>query len=427
MGNSLKKVKIGSTKQRQHKDQPGSQNDKAPSSKLCNSDASRCVRDSRTSSLNVVSETSSSTTLVTGEYGAVTYDVPWDRGKSKADLQLLSRFGVRPEVGKDGQSIVNVADTVGRHQEANIYDEPWEKARTVGQARIYGNESVGSDEATGGGRAKTEAISFQPVNLHNHGGPRVGKKETDSGNLEISLSIAGDDSPSVINAALKKKHGLVAKRVMRTYADSFSSPSAPPKNENAFHLVVVDDSPKQDKSCESPTTDMDWPNDSVGSYEDLFSFSKDSPVMETTLSSSPAGSVTVASAPDNSISSIPNEESLHEVPEHRSGATRDFEKEIWYHGRISRQEAEERMVVQTNGAFLVRRTGSENTEEYALTIRAGGDIMHMKIQKDPLNRWVIGAYSLPFLSISDLVDFYSMQKLPIQGVRHVRLTFPVMP
>ncbi|KFD45442.1 hypothetical protein M513_13682 [Trichuris suis] len=401
--------------------------------------ATCCVADNRcspASATEVTSNTSAPAKPTTTECcETVTYDVPWDRVNSSLEVapdEVVSRFDVVPVVNEVDRPIVNeeCSASATRRQEMDIYDEPWEKAVTYGEAPVYGKGPIESNGGlTSRRRTVTQAISFQPNNIFNHGRRQTLRKKFDSENLVTSQSNVDNRSPSVINAALRRRHGLGIQRAMLTYADSYISPSAPPANENAFHLVVVDDSPRQDISFESGTSDRDFSSESPENYGSIFCLSMDSPTKDGAVSDLSADSVIACNIADNSaMISISKQKNLHPIPEgHVNGGTYSFEKQKWYHGRITRQQAEERMAFQKNGAFLVRRTGSENSDEYALTVRVGADIMHMKIQKDPFNRWIIGAYSLPFLSISDMVKFYSVQKLPIQGVRHVRLSSPVMP
>ena len=52
--------------------------------------------------------------------------------------------------------------------------------------------------------------------------------------------------------------------------------------------------------------------------------------------------------------------------------------------------------------------------------------MHMKIRQDPgSGKFILGQFSKPFESIPQMIQHYSLTKLPIRGAEHMSLLHPV--
>lgn len=51
--------------------------------------------------------------------------------------------------------------------------------------------------------------------------------------------------------------------------------------------------------------------------------------------------------------------------------------------------------------------------------------MHMKIVVDREGKYILGQFSQPFVSIPQMIQYYTVSKLPIKGAEHMSLLFPV--
>lgn len=51
--------------------------------------------------------------------------------------------------------------------------------------------------------------------------------------------------------------------------------------------------------------------------------------------------------------------------------------------------------------------------------------MHMKIVSNPDGRFILGQFSQPFGSIAQMLNYYTVNKLPIKGAEHISLSIPV--
>uniref|UniRef100_A0A8D0H460 Tyrosine-protein kinase n=1 Tax=Sphenodon punctatus TaxID=8508 RepID=A0A8D0H460_SPHPU len=100
-------------------------------------------------------------------------------------------------------------------------------------------------------------------------------------------------------------------------------------------------------------------------------------------------------------------------------ATTAHEKMPWFHGKISRDDSEQRVLVgtRTNGKFLIRER--DNNGSYALCLLHDGKVLHYRIDKDKT-----GKLSIPdgkkFDTLWQLVEHYSYKPDGLQRV----LTIP---
>ncbi|CAH1797007.1 unnamed protein product, partial [Owenia fusiformis] len=102
----------------------------------------------------------------------------------------------------------------------------------------------------------------------------------------------------------------------------------------------------------------------------------------------------------------------------------ELERQRWYHGSVSRQDAESLLRVHKEGSYLVRQSES-NKEDYSLSLKSIRGFMHMKIVQRN-GSYILGQYSQPYPSIPDMICHYSVSKLPIKGAEHMSLLHPVL-
>ncbi|XP_018577851.1 uncharacterized protein LOC108916131 [Anoplophora glabripennis] len=103
-----------------------------------------------------------------------------------------------------------------------------------------------------------------------------------------------------------------------------------------------------------------------------------------------------------------------------------LEKQGWFHGSISRMEAENVLRVLREGSFLVRNSESIK-HDYSLSLKSARGFMHMRIQKNSGDGcFILGQFSKPFNSIPEMIKHFSINRLPIRGAEHMCLLQPVI-
>ncbi|XP_076261496.1 uncharacterized protein LOC143197160 [Rhynchophorus ferrugineus] len=103
-----------------------------------------------------------------------------------------------------------------------------------------------------------------------------------------------------------------------------------------------------------------------------------------------------------------------------------LEKQGWFHGSITRVEAENVLRALREGSFLVRNSESIKND-YSLSLKSARGFMHMRIQKSGENGcYILGQFSKPFTSIPEMIKHFSMNRLPIRGAEHMCLLQPVI-
>jgi hypothetical protein len=100
-----------------------------------------------------------------------------------------------------------------------------------------------------------------------------------------------------------------------------------------------------------------------------------------------------------------------------------LEKQLWFHGSISRADADKILRVAVDSSFLVRVSES-NKDEHSLSIRRSGEIVHLKIALKR-NKFVLGLHGKPHSSIPGLIKHYMEHKVPIKGLESFTLLYPV--
>ncbi|KAM4574940.1 src homology 2 domain containing transforming protein D, b isoform 2-T2 [Fundulus diaphanus] len=117
----------------------------------------------------------------------------------------------------------------------------------------------------------------------------------------------------------------------------------------------------------------------------------------------------------------------HESPTmvgERVDPTLPLEKQVWYHGSLSRSEAESLLTLCKECSYLVRNS-QNNRSDFSLSLRSCQGFMHMKFSLCKDGKYVLGQNSPPFDTIPEAVHFYTTHKLPIRGAEHLSLLFPV--
>ncbi|XP_043999002.1 SH2 domain-containing adapter protein F-like isoform X2 [Gambusia affinis] len=102
-----------------------------------------------------------------------------------------------------------------------------------------------------------------------------------------------------------------------------------------------------------------------------------------------------------------------------------LEQQVWYHGALSRSEAESLLTLCKESSYLVRKSQTCQSD-YSLSLRSCKGFMHMKFTESADGRYVLGENSPPFCTIPEVIHYYTTHKLPIRGAEHMSLLYPVI-
>lgn len=102
-----------------------------------------------------------------------------------------------------------------------------------------------------------------------------------------------------------------------------------------------------------------------------------------------------------------------------------LEKQPWFHGPLSRADAENLLSLCKEGSYLVRLSET-SPQDCSLSLRSSQGFLHLKFARTRDNQLVLGQHSGPFTSVPELVLHYSSRPLPVQGAEHLALLYPVV-
>ncbi|KAI1882736.1 hypothetical protein AGOR_G00238010 [Albula goreensis] len=115
----------------------------------------------------------------------------------------------------------------------------------------------------------------------------------------------------------------------------------------------------------------------------------------------------------------------HIVLGERVDPSQPLEKQVWYHGALSRSEAESLLTLCKECSYLVRHSQSCH-RDYSLSLRSCKGFMHMKFSISRDGKYILGQNSPPFDTVPEAIHYYTTHKLPIRGAEHMSLLFPVV-
>ncbi|NXR43970.1 SHE protein, partial [Hippolais icterina] len=114
--------------------------------------------------------------------------------------------------------------------------------------------------------------------------------------------------------------------------------------------------------------------------------------------------------------------------EHSEGERVDpalaLEKQPWYHGAITRAEAESRLQTCREAGYLVR-TSETGSGKYSIALKTSQGCVHIIVAQTKDNKYTLSQSSGAFASIPEVVHYYSTEKLPFKGAEHMALLHPV--
>ncbi|CAH8467944.1 unnamed protein product [Schistosoma bovis] len=100
-----------------------------------------------------------------------------------------------------------------------------------------------------------------------------------------------------------------------------------------------------------------------------------------------------------------------------------LEEQPWFHPSLTRSEAEELIRNEPEGSFLVRPSET-CPNDFSLTIKHKS-FLHMKITRNSTGQFILGEYSQPYASVSQMIYHYARTLVPVLGAYSVTLTHPV--
>ncbi|XP_047186134.1 SH2 domain-containing adapter protein E-like isoform X2 [Scophthalmus maximus] len=101
-----------------------------------------------------------------------------------------------------------------------------------------------------------------------------------------------------------------------------------------------------------------------------------------------------------------------------------LERQSWYHGCVTRQEAECRLQSCKEASFLVRNSESDNSK-YSIALKTSQGCVHIIVAQTKENGYTLDQSSCVFPSIPEVVHHYCAQRLPFNGAEHMTLLHPV--
>lgn len=104
--------------------------------------------------------------------------------------------------------------------------------------------------------------------------------------------------------------------------------------------------------------------------------------------------------------------------------TAQLMKQGWYHGSISRADAENLLRLMKKGSYLVR-CSEKLKRQYLLSLKSSRGVMHVKIVQLPNGKYVIKQQTQTFDSIPQLIQYFSTHILNIHEM-NVYLSHPVI-
>ncbi|XP_051576539.1 SH2 domain-containing adapter protein E-like [Myxocyprinus asiaticus] len=104
--------------------------------------------------------------------------------------------------------------------------------------------------------------------------------------------------------------------------------------------------------------------------------------------------------------------------------TLPLEQQSWYHGSVSRQEAEAQLQHCREASFLVRDSESA-TSKYSIALKTSQGCVHIIVAQTKECGYTLEKSSCVFPSIPEVVHHYCTQRLPFTGAEHMTLQHPV--
>ncbi|CAI5798347.1 SH2 domain-containing protein [Podarcis lilfordi] len=101
-----------------------------------------------------------------------------------------------------------------------------------------------------------------------------------------------------------------------------------------------------------------------------------------------------------------------------------LEKQPWFHGAITRTEAESRLQPCREAGYLVR-TSETATSKYSIALKTSQGCVHIIVAQTKDHKYTLDQSGGLFDSVPEVVCYYSSEKLPFKVAEHMMLRYPV--
>ncbi|XP_061737975.1 SH2 domain-containing adapter protein E [Nerophis ophidion] len=178
------------------------------------------------------------------------------------------------------------------------------------------------------------------------------------------------------------------------------------RQKNWSHKTLV--STSSSSSSSSPS----FPSSPILKLSPITTTSPSFPTLKPSPSSSPnkPSSPTSASAPlDGEVAKV--------------DSSLPLDKQSWYHGSVSRQQAEAQLQRCREASFLVRDSES-GTSKYSIALKTSQSCVHIIVAQTKSSKglgYTLDQSSCVFSSIPELVQHYCTHRLPFTGAEHMTL------
>ncbi|KAM9838484.1 LOW QUALITY PROTEIN: SH2 domain-containing adapter protein E-like [Aulostomus maculatus] len=278
------------------------------------------------------------------------------------------------------------AERVG---ENDGYMEPYDAQQMITEIRRRGSKDLlkvclmmeGSEVTVDGGQSTPAQIYDVPY----EGGGESDKAVVTRPELDLRPSVEYE-----LPWEWKKE------QIVKTLSAHFDSPERPAKDETP-HLTLARQ-PQHQAAQHQHMRQKSWTQKILRSST------------QTLVSSTTAAASTTGSSPESETRWV--------------DPTLPLEKQSWYHGCVTRQEAEFQLQSCKEASFLVRNSESDNSK-YSIALKTSQGCVHIIVAQTKENGYTLDQSSCVFPSIPEVVHHYCTQRLPFNGAEHMTLLHPV--
>ncbi|XP_014772511.1 SH2 domain-containing adapter protein B isoform X2 [Octopus bimaculoides] len=347
--------------------------------------------------------------------------------QSSASSHPSSPTGMTVEMLSESSPIREVT------MESQTYEEPWDselrKRQLEEKVSAAGIHSLPSP--TGDGRLKS-----QQVGTGNYEEPwDLARRQK---LLHEKLGLA-EKSNSALDSDYLEPRSVRKQPSSSMYEEPWDSAAKQKMLEEKFQASHIKTSPKHQVSGVPSLSSGNWAagdDAGQGNYEVPWDYGERAKAINDLMTGRAPEYRPMSSPPSEAPPSPSHKHRGHwvkqprpQLPRQISDKSETFDptapltKQKWYHGNISRLQAEQLLRVCREGSYLVRRSTSSKGE-FSLSIKGCRSIMHIRIaNRNEL--YILGEFSEPFRTVPDMIHYYGSNILRIKDADHLHLRYPV--
>ncbi|XP_010900372.1 SH2 domain-containing adapter protein E [Esox lucius] len=279
---------------------------------------------------------------------------------------------------------------VEREGENDGYMEPYDAQQMITEIRRRGSKDLlKMCVLLEGGEGEAEEGRHMPPQIYNV--PYEGGSEGEGGRPKTPVARPGLDPRPV--AEYETLWEWKKEQIVKALSAQFDNPELTclsPTQDDPPHLTLT----RQPQQQTQHVRQRSWNQKIL----------KSSPTISPSLSSSPR------LGPEAEVC--------------RVDPTLPLEKQSWYHGCVTRQEAECQLQTCKEASFLVRNSES-GTSKYSIALKTSHGCVHIIVAQTKESGYTLDQSSCVFPSIPEVVHHYGAQRLPFNGAEHMTLLYPV--